>query len=144
MQAHQHKIPPFFWWSRAARNRIGTTPEVPFQPRKTSGIPPGIVRRGVAGGSSVWETARDWGCYCLMSITASDLLDQTNTAISGLLTSLADTACQEYQLPDGRRVRRAEFATTLAALQQLRTMLNREVALQQRGGKVRLGRVVRR
>lgn len=79
-----------------------------------------------------------------MSITASDLLDQTNTAISGLLTSLADTACQEYQLPDGRRVRRAEFATTLAALQQLRTMLNREVALQQRGGKVRLGRVVRR
>jgi hypothetical protein len=76
--------------------------------------------------------------------TASDLLDSTNTAIAGLLQSLADTACQEYQLPDGRRVRRAEFATTLAALQQLRSVLNREVALQQRGGKVRLGHIVRK
>lgn len=79
-----------------------------------------------------------------MPPTPTELLDETNTAISGLLTSLADTACQEYQLPDGRRVRRAEFATTLTALQQLRTVLNREVALQQRGGKIRLGRVVRR
>ena len=76
--------------------------------------------------------------------TPADLLDQTNAAISGLLTSLADANCQEYQLPDGRRVRRAEFATTLTALQNLRAALGREVALQQRGGKVRLGRVVRR
>lgn len=76
--------------------------------------------------------------------TASQLLDSTNAAIAGLLASLADTACQEYQLPDGRRVRRAEFATTLTALQTLRAALNREVALQNRGGKVRLGRIVRR
>lgn len=76
--------------------------------------------------------------------TPAELLDQTNAAISGLLTSLADAACQEYQLPDGRRVRRAEFSTTLDSLQRLRAVLQREVALSQRGGKVRLGRIVRR
>jgi hypothetical protein len=76
--------------------------------------------------------------------TPADLLDQTNAAISGLLTSLANANCQEYQLPDGRRVRRAEFATTLTSLQTLRAALGREVSLQQRGGKIRLGRVVRR
>jgi hypothetical protein len=76
--------------------------------------------------------------------TASQLLDSTNAAIAGLLESLANVNCQEYQLPDGRRVRRAEFATTLDALQRLRSMLNREVALQQRGGKVRLGHIVRK
>jgi len=76
--------------------------------------------------------------------TPSQLLDSTNAAIAGLLESLANVNCQEYQLPDGRRVRRAEFATTLDALQRLRSMLNREVALQQRGGKVRLGHIVRK
>jgi len=76
--------------------------------------------------------------------TASQLLDSTNAAIAGLLESLANVNCQEYQLPDGRRVRRAEFATTLDALQRLRSVLNREVALQQRGGKVRLGHIVRK
>ena len=82
--------------------------------------------------------------YGSVMATASQLLDATNTAIAGLLQSLADTACQEYQLPDGRRVRRAEFATTLDALQRLRSALNREVAVQQRGGKVRLGHIVRK
>jgi hypothetical protein len=76
--------------------------------------------------------------------TPSQLLDSTNAAIAGLLESLANVNCQEYQLPDGRRVRRAEFATTLDALQRLRSVLNREVALQQRGGKVRLGHIVRK
>jgi hypothetical protein len=76
--------------------------------------------------------------------TPSQLLDSTNAAIAGLLESLANVNCQEYQLPDGRRVRRAEFATTLDALQRLRSVLNREVALQQRGGRVRLGHIVRK
>jgi hypothetical protein len=76
--------------------------------------------------------------------TPSQLLDSTNAAIAGLLESLANANCQEYQLPDGRRVRRAEFATTLDALQRLRSVLNREVALQQRGGRVRLGHIVRK
>jgi hypothetical protein len=76
--------------------------------------------------------------------TASQLLDSTNAAIAGLLESLANVNCQEYQLPDGRRVRRAEFGTTLDALQRLRSVLNREVALQQRGGRVRLGHIVRK
>jgi hypothetical protein len=76
--------------------------------------------------------------------TPTQLLDSTNAAIAGLLESLANTNCQEYQLPDGRRVRRAEFATTLDALQRLRSVLNREVALQQRGGRVRLGHIVRK
>jgi hypothetical protein len=76
--------------------------------------------------------------------TPTELLDSTNAAIAGLLASLADTACEEYQMPDGRRVRRAEFATTLSALQVLRRALNVEVALQQRGGKVRLGHIVRK
>jgi hypothetical protein len=71
--------------------------------------------------------------------TASELLTQTESAIAALLVALADSACQEYQLPDGRRVRRAEFAQTLTALQNLRDVLRREVNAGTRS-PVRVGR----
>ena len=78
-----------------------------------------------------------------MSTSAQTLLDKTSDAISALLTSLADVNCQEYQMPDGRRVRRAEFATTLDALQRARAQLQREVTLTSRP-RVTLGRIKRR
>lgn len=75
-------------------------------------------------------------------MSASTLLTQTEAAISGLLVALADVNCEEYQMPDGRKVRRAAFAQTLTALQALRTQLNREVARTTRS-RVSLGRIRR-
>lgn len=75
-------------------------------------------------------------------MSASTLLTQTEAAISGLLVALADVNCEEYQMPDGRKVRRAAFAQTLTALQGLRTALNREVSRTTRS-RVSLGRIRR-
>ena len=142
MQEGSHGIPPVF--SAGAGGETGT--DRPWQLRSNAEKFPEFRRRGVVSGWRVVVCRR----FLLAmgddidSMSASDLLTQTEAAISGLLTSLADANCQEYRLPDGRSVRRAEFATTLTSLQQLRQVLQREVALQQRGGKVRLGRIVRR
>lgn len=78
----------------------------------------------------------------LTGMSASTLLTQTEAAISGLLTALADVNCEEYQMPDGRKVRRAAFAQTLTALQSLRTTLQREVSRVTRS-RVSLGRIRR-
>jgi hypothetical protein len=77
-----------------------------------------------------------------MAVTAQTLLDQTDDAISALLVALADVNVQEYQMPDGRRLRRAEFATTLDALNRVRSTLQRQVALTSRP-RVTLGRLSR-
>ena len=74
-----------------------------------------------------------------MSVTTSQLYSQTSDAISALLVALADHTVQEYQLPDGRRIRRAEFSNTLTSLQSLRAALARELAAASRG-RVTLGR----
>lgn len=74
-----------------------------------------------------------------MSTTASQLYSQTSDAISALLVALSDHTVQEYQLPDGRRIRRAEFANTLTSLQSLRAALARELAAASRS-RVTLGR----
>lgn len=76
-------------------------------------------------------------------MSAQTLLDSTNAAIAALLTALTDVNCQEYQLPDGRRVRRAEFATTIDALQRLRKTLQGEISATSRP-RVTLGRLARR
>ena len=78
-----------------------------------------------------------------MAVSAQTLLDRTDDAISALLVALADVNCQEYQMPDGRRVRRAEFSTTLDALNRTRTMLMRQVVQTSRP-RVTLGRTSRR
>jgi hypothetical protein len=77
-----------------------------------------------------------------MAVTAQTLLDQTDDAISALLVALADVNVQEYQMPDGRRLRRAEFATTLDALNRVRSTLQRQVTLTSRP-RVTLGRLSR-
>lgn len=74
-----------------------------------------------------------------MSTTTHQLYTQTSDAISALLVALSDHTVQEYQLPDGRRIRRAEFANTLASLQSLRAALARELAAASRR-RVTLGR----
>jgi hypothetical protein len=74
-----------------------------------------------------------------MSTTTQQLYSQTSDAISALLVALADHTVQEYQLPDGRRIRRAEFANTLTSLQSLRAALARELAAASRN-RVTLGR----
>ena len=63
-----------------------------------------------------------------MAVSAAELLSQTENAISGLLTALANANVQEYQMPDGRRVRRVEFSLALDALRRARTELKTEVA----------------
>ena len=75
-------------------------------------------------------------------MSASTLLTQTEAAISGLLTALADANCEEYQMPDGRKLRRAAFAQTLTALQDLRSKLQLEVSRTSRS-RVSLGRIRR-
>lgn len=77
-----------------------------------------------------------------MAVAASTLLSQTEDAISGLLTALADANVQEYQLPDGRRVRRVEFALALDALRRARTELRTEVAYATRS-PIRVGKLGR-
>ena len=74
-----------------------------------------------------------------MSVTTSQLYSQTSDAISALLVALTDHTVQEYQLPDGRRIRRAEFGNTLTSLQSLRAALARELAAASRS-RVTLGR----
>ena len=143
MQGGNHGIPPVF----SAGAGAGTGTDRPWKLRSSAEKFPEFRRGVVVSGWRVVVCRRfllAMGDDIDSMATASDLLTQTEAAISGLLVSIATANCQEYQLPDGRRVRRAEFATTLTALQQLRAGLQREVALQQRGGKIRLGRIVRR
>lgn len=78
-----------------------------------------------------------------MSATTQQLYDRTCDAINALLVALSDHTVQEYQLPDGRRIRRAEFAQTLTSLQSLRSTLARELAAATRS-RVSLGRFRRR
>jgi hypothetical protein len=142
MQPPHHQILAVFW----VRPGVGCGSERRRKLRSIAEKFPEFRRAGVVSGWRVVVCRRfllAMGDH-IDSMSASDLLTQTEAAISGLLSSLADANCQEYRLPDGRSVRRAEFATTLTSLQQLRQVLQREVALQQRGGKVRLGRIVRR
>lgn len=63
-----------------------------------------------------------------MSVSAADLLSQTENAISGLLVALANVNVEEYEMSDGRRVRRADFPRTLTALRLARAELAREAA----------------
>ena len=63
---------------------------------------------------------------------SAELLAQTDAAIAALLAAQADDRVVEYQLHDGRRVRRAEFAPTLRELRALRAALRAEVARQRR------------
>lgn len=79
----------------------------------------------------------------IMATSTQTLYDRTSDAIGGLLTALTDHTVQEYQMPDGRRVRRAEFATTLQSLQALRAALAQELAGANRS-RVALGRFNRR
>lgn len=53
------------------------------------------------------------------------LLTKIETAIEGLVDALADSNIQEYQLHDGRRVRRYDFSTTLDSLMRQRIHLER-------------------
>jgi hypothetical protein len=78
-----------------------------------------------------------------MSIDVQTLLDQTEAAISGLLLALADCNVQEYALPDGRKIQRVEFATSLKALQDARSVFKREISFQS-GSRVRVGKLGRR
>ena len=77
-----------------------------------------------------------------MSVDLSTLLSQTEDAISGLLTALAAANCQEYQLPDGRRIKRVEFATALDALRQTRKELRIELR-QTTTSPIRVGKLGR-
>lgn len=77
-----------------------------------------------------------------MAVSASELLSQTENAISALLVALADANVQEYQLPDGRRVRRVEFGIALDSLRCARTELQREVAYATRS-PIRVGKLGR-
>jgi len=78
-----------------------------------------------------------------MAIDARTLLDSTEAAINGLLTALANANVQEYSLPDGRKIQRVEFATSLKSLQDLRASLKREVA-SKNSPRIRLGKLGRR
>lgn len=78
-----------------------------------------------------------------MSVDPQTLLDNVEAAINGLLTALADCNVQEYQLPDGRKVQRVEFATSLNALRTARTELKREVG-RKATSPVRIGKLGRR
>lgn len=78
-----------------------------------------------------------------MSVPAQTLLDNVEAAINGLLLALADCNVQEYQLPDGRKVQRVEFATSLTALRAARIELKREVAFKS-ASPIRLGKIGRR
>ncbi len=66
-------------------------------------------------------------CHPRGMATAQSLLTLTDNAITALLVAMADPGVQEYQIGN-RRVRRAEFSTTLLQLRQTRTELQREVA----------------
>jgi len=78
-----------------------------------------------------------------MSIDVQTLLDNTEAAINGLLTALADCNVQEYSLPDGRKLQRVDFAASLAALRETRTELKREVA-RKSSSPIRIGKLGRR
>ena len=77
-----------------------------------------------------------------MAVDVQTLLDRTDDAISALLVALADVNVQEYQMPDGRRSRRAEFGTTLDALNRARATFQRQLAAQLTP-RVSLGRLRR-
>lgn len=72
-----------------------------------------------------------------MAISSSLTLSQVESAISGILSAIAD-GVEEYQY-NGRRVRRADYSTRLRELRALRNELIRESSYS-RGG-VSLGRL---
>lgn len=96
----------------------------------------------MAAGKAISRTRRQAGTLRDMA-TPAELLEQTNNAISALLSALTNVNCQEYQMPDGRRVRRAEFGTTLDTLRRVRSELQKEVAAISTP-RVTLGRLTRR
>ena len=77
-----------------------------------------------------------------MALDPQTLLDNTDTAINGLLSILADTAIQEYQLPDGRRIQRAQFGATIDSLMHARAMLMRQIS-NRNGSRLRVGKLGR-
>jgi len=77
-----------------------------------------------------------------MAMDPAALLTQVENAYSALLVALADVNVQEYQMPDGRKVVRADFPSTLNALGSARDRLRQEVARANRG-TIRLGRLSR-
>lgn len=73
-----------------------------------------------------------------MAISTSARIDEIDAAISALLDAMTDTSgVEEYQLPSGVRVRRANFGTTVSRLQEIRDRLARSVS--SRTGRVRVG-----
>lgn len=66
----------------------------------------------------------------VMSVSATDLLSQVENALSGLLVALANVNVQEYQMADGRQVKRADFPRTIKELRAARNQLQLEVAAQ--------------
>jgi len=58
--------------------------------------------------------------------SSASLLAKTEAAIEALLDAIADPNVQEYQVGN-RRVRRAEFSTTLDALNRQRAVYRKEV-----------------
>ena len=82
-----------------------------------------------------------WGVP--MSVDPQTLLDNVETAINSLLVALADANVQEYQLPDGRKLQRVDFATSLDALREARRQLKQEISYSN-GSRVRVGKLGRR
>lgn len=76
-----------------------------------------------------------------MALDPSTLLDQIETAITGLTAAIA-SGVQEYQLPDGRKINRGDFAGQLTALFETRRLLKREVSAAS-GNRIRVGKVGR-
>ena len=77
-----------------------------------------------------------------MAVAVSTLVDQVEDAISGLLTALTAANVLEYQMPDGRRIKRHEFQTTLDSLMKARTTLRIQLAAQTRS-PIRVGKLGR-
>ena len=77
-----------------------------------------------------------------MSVDAQTLLDQTEAAISALLQSLANVNVQDYTLPNGQRIIRADFQRTLDSLFKSRDSLRVQIAAKTRS-PIRLGRIGR-
>jgi len=70
-------------------------------------------------------------------------LTEVETAITSLISAISDDTMQEYELPGGRRYKRAEFGSLLNALQKREEWIQSKIDAATAGGSTSRVRVVK-